>query len=123
MVILNYHAPALALLAFVLATQQLPPQQLFLLPQVLQAQVRRLQLPPQRLFQLLQHRAVPTSVRSLLAVVLFKAKRGAMTVMVGCHQNGAKKLRVTVQPVAVCGVLGRTTEDYFKDTEMFDIHC
>jgi len=56
-------------------------------------------------------------------VVLFKARRGVMTVMVGLQQHGAKKLQVTVQRVKVRGVLGQTTEDYFKDTEMFDIHC
>jgi len=54
-------------------------------------------------------------------VVIFKVNRGVMTAMVGFHHLGARKLQVIVQHAQALGV--GQTEDYFKNTEMFDIHC
>jgi len=55
-------------------------------------------------------------------VVICKVNRGVTTAVVGLHQNGANNLQVTVQIVTVPGA-GQQVEDYFKDTEMFDINC
>merc|ERR1711879_802363 len=52
------------------------------------------------------------------AVAIFKANRGATTVMLGCHHLGAMHLQVIVQLATVCGV--GQIEDYFKDTKLCD---